>query len=166
MPKALRAVYFLALMLTAIAMALALAHFFELPNKIAISAEHYLIVQRNYDNWSIIGTVVPLAFLTVAALTFMLRGSGPSFAPGSWFFGALSFRSIKRPRIGPSCRRIGTRSVTNGNTPTRSGPSSTFLRSVVLLCRFSTGPPGHCGHPANRKAAIDKRGESAWDVMI
>jgi hypothetical protein len=81
MPKALRAVYFLALMLTAIAMALALAHFFELPNKIAISAEHYLIVQRNYDNWSIIGTVVPLAFLTVAALTFMLRGSGPPFAP-------------------------------------------------------------------------------------
>jgi hypothetical protein len=40
--------YFLSLMLTAIAMSLALAHPFELPNKIDISANQYLIVQRNY----------------------------------------------------------------------------------------------------------------------
>jgi hypothetical protein len=74
-----RTLYFVALMLTAIAMGLALAHLFELPNKIGISAEHYLIVQRNYDNWSIVGLVVSVAFLAVAALTFGLRGTGAPF---------------------------------------------------------------------------------------
>jgi hypothetical protein len=75
----LRTLYFLALMLTAIAMALALAHLFELPNKIDIGANDYLIVQRNYDNWSVIGLVVPLAFLAVLALTLALRGTGAPY---------------------------------------------------------------------------------------
>jgi hypothetical protein len=55
---------FVALILTAIAMSLAMAHLFELPNKIEISAAHYLIVQRNYDNWAVIGLIVPAAFLS------------------------------------------------------------------------------------------------------
>jgi hypothetical protein len=46
-----RTLYFLSLMLTAIAMLLAPAHLFLLPNKIEISALYYLIMQRNYDNW-------------------------------------------------------------------------------------------------------------------
>ena len=76
----LRMLYFLSLMLTAIGMSLALAHFFELPNKIEISAAHYLIVQRNYDNWATIGLVVPAAFLSVVALTIALRGTGAPFS--------------------------------------------------------------------------------------
>jgi hypothetical protein len=75
----LRTFYFLSLMLTAIGMALALAHLAELPNKIDISAAHYLIVQRNYDNWATIGLVVPAAFLSVLALTTALRGTGAPF---------------------------------------------------------------------------------------
>jgi hypothetical protein len=75
----LRILYFLALMLTAIAMSLALAHLFELPNKIDLGAAHYLIVQRNYDNWATIGLVVPAAFLSVVALTIMLRSTGTPF---------------------------------------------------------------------------------------
>jgi hypothetical protein len=70
---------FVALILTAIAMSLAMAHLFELPNKIEISAAHYLIVQRNYDNWAVIGLIVPAAFLSVIALTIALRGSGAPF---------------------------------------------------------------------------------------
>src|SRR5678815_683012 len=66
-------------MLTAIAMSLALAHLFELPNKIDLGAAHYLIVQRNYDNWATIGLVVPAAFLSVVALTIMLRSTGTPF---------------------------------------------------------------------------------------
>jgi hypothetical protein len=76
----LRTFYFLSLMLTAIAMSLALAHLFELPNKIDISAAHYVIVQRNYDNWVLIGLIVPAAFLSVVALTIALRGTGAPFA--------------------------------------------------------------------------------------
>jgi hypothetical protein len=74
-----RTLYFVALMLTAIAMSLAIAHLAELPNKIDISAAHYLIVQRNYDNWSVLGLVVPAAFLSVVALTIALRGTGAPF---------------------------------------------------------------------------------------
>jgi hypothetical protein len=75
----LRTLYFLAVMLTAIAMSLAMAHLAELPNKIDIGAAHYLIVQRNYDNWAVLGLIVPASFLSVAALTFMLRGTGAPF---------------------------------------------------------------------------------------
>jgi hypothetical protein len=42
-----KTLYFLAIMLTAIAMGAALAHLFELPNKIDIGAADYLTVQRN-----------------------------------------------------------------------------------------------------------------------
>lgn len=75
----LKTLYFLALILTALAMSAAMAHFFELPNKIDISGEHYLIVQRNYDNWHVIGLVVPAAFLSVVALTIGLRRAGAPF---------------------------------------------------------------------------------------
>ena len=37
-----KSLYFLAIMLTAIAMGAALAHLFELPNKINLGAAHYL----------------------------------------------------------------------------------------------------------------------------
>ncbi|HET9936785.1 MAG TPA: hypothetical protein VFQ29_10085 [Methyloceanibacter sp.] len=71
--------YFLAIMLTAIALGAGLAHLFELPNKIGLGAEDYLTVQRNYDNWWIVGLIVPLAFLAVLALTIALRGTGAPF---------------------------------------------------------------------------------------
>jgi hypothetical protein len=50
-----------------------------LPNKINISAAHYLIVQRNYDNWATVGLIVPMAFLSVVALTIALRGTRAPF---------------------------------------------------------------------------------------
>jgi amino acid permease len=66
-------------MLTAIAMGASLAHLFELPNKIDLGAADYLTVQRNYDNWWIVGLVVPLAFLSVLGLTIALRNTGAPF---------------------------------------------------------------------------------------
>ena len=74
-----KTLFFLAIMLTAIAMGAALAHLFELPNKIDIGAADYLTVQRNYDNWWIVGLSVPLAFLSVLALTVALGGTGTPF---------------------------------------------------------------------------------------
>ena len=38
-------------------------------------------MQRNYDNWWIVGLIVPLAFVSVLALTIALRGAGPPFTP-------------------------------------------------------------------------------------
>jgi amino acid permease len=74
-----KTLFFLAIMLTAIAMGAGLAHLFELPNKINISAADYLTVQRNYDNWWIVGLSVPLAFLSVLGLAISLRGTGTPF---------------------------------------------------------------------------------------
>jgi hypothetical protein len=74
-----RTLYFLALILTAIAMGAALAHLFELPNKISIGAQDYLTVQRNYDGWWMVGLFVPAAFFTVIALMFALRDTGLPF---------------------------------------------------------------------------------------
>jgi amino acid permease len=74
-----KTLFFLAIMLTAIAMGAGLAHLFELPNKINVSAADYLTVQRNYDNWWIVGLSVPLAFLSVLGLTISLRGTGTPF---------------------------------------------------------------------------------------
>ena len=66
-------------MLTAIALGAGLAHLFELTNKIGLSAQDYLTVQRNYDNWWIVRLLVPLAFLAVLALSIALRGTGAPF---------------------------------------------------------------------------------------
>jgi amino acid permease len=74
-----KTLFFLAIMLTAIAMGAGLAHLFELPNKINISAADYLTVQRNYDNWWIVGLSVPLAFISVLGLAISLRGTGTPF---------------------------------------------------------------------------------------
>ena len=60
-----KTLYLLAIMLTAVAMGAALTHLFELPNKIDLGAADYLTVQRNYDNWWIVGLIVPLAFVSV-----------------------------------------------------------------------------------------------------
>ena len=74
-----KVLYFLAIMLAAIALGAGLAHLFELPNKIGLGAQDYLTGQRNYDNWWIVGLVVPLAFLAVLASTIALRGTGAPF---------------------------------------------------------------------------------------
>jgi hypothetical protein len=45
-----------------------------LPNKINLGAADYLTVQRNYDNWWIVGLSVPLAVLSVLTLTVTIAG--------------------------------------------------------------------------------------------
>lgn len=60
------AVFFIALLATALALGAALAHALELPNKIGMSGEHYFIVQRAYDGWN------RLAYLLAVELFGML----------------------------------------------------------------------------------------------
>jgi hypothetical protein len=58
--------FFIALMATAVALGGALAHALELPNKIALPREHYLIVQHIYDGWN------QLAYVLAVQLTALL----------------------------------------------------------------------------------------------
>jgi hypothetical protein len=54
----------LALVLTAVALVPAAAHVLELPNKLPLPRDAYLVVQRLYRGWSRVGFVVVAALVT------------------------------------------------------------------------------------------------------
>jgi hypothetical protein len=58
---------FFSLLFVALALAPALAHLLELPNKIGLSHDAYLTVQQIYRGWALLGLVVAGA-LSVSAL--------------------------------------------------------------------------------------------------
>jgi hypothetical protein len=68
-----RAVAFLAILFTALALVPAGAHFFELPNKIGLSQEQYFIVQNIYRGWALFGIVLFGALAANLALAIVLR---------------------------------------------------------------------------------------------
>jgi hypothetical protein len=78
---ALRTTIFLALILTAIALAPAGAHLFELRNKIGLVQDQYFIVQNIYRGWAWLGAVIVAALLANLALAWQLRGQRPAM----WF---------------------------------------------------------------------------------
>jgi hypothetical protein len=75
----LSCVRFLAIVLTALALVPAGAHLFELPGKIALSQDDYLIVQEIYRGWSLFGFVLVGALTATLVLTVMLYGRGWPF---------------------------------------------------------------------------------------
>jgi hypothetical protein len=73
---ALKAVNFLALALTALALVPVGAHLFALPNKIALTQEAYFTVQGIYRGWALFGIVLCGALLANLLLAIMLRARG------------------------------------------------------------------------------------------
>jgi hypothetical protein len=69
----LKAVRFLSLLFTALALGPSLAHLLELPNKINLSAGDYLTVQQIYRGWALLGIVWAGALLSNVVLTVMVR---------------------------------------------------------------------------------------------
>jgi hypothetical protein len=67
---------FFGVILTALALVPAGAHFFELPNKIDLAQDHYFIVQKLYRGWALFGIVVVAALAINLVLALMLRGRG------------------------------------------------------------------------------------------
>jgi hypothetical protein len=65
--------FFIALFATALALGGALAHAFELPNKIGMSREDYFIVQRAYDGWNRLAYLLALELAGVLAVTWLYR---------------------------------------------------------------------------------------------
>jgi hypothetical protein len=70
---------FFSLLFAALALAPALAHLLELPNKIGLSRDEYLTVQQIYRGWALLGIVVFGALLSTLVLTIMLRGRRKAF---------------------------------------------------------------------------------------
>lgn len=71
----LKVVYFISVLLTTVTMAAGFAHLLELPNKMALSREEYLIVQQIYRGWALLGIAVIGALLSTLVLTIMVRAS-------------------------------------------------------------------------------------------
>jgi hypothetical protein len=67
-----RVLQFFAIVLTALALVPGGAHFFELPNKIGLSRDHYFVVQAIYRGWALFGAVIIPAILVNLALALML----------------------------------------------------------------------------------------------
>jgi hypothetical protein len=76
----LKIVRFSALLFTALALAPALAHLFELPNKIDLPREEYLTVQQIYRGWALLGFVVVGALVSNCTLTILLRKTSRAYA--------------------------------------------------------------------------------------
>jgi hypothetical protein len=61
-------------MATAIALGPALAHLFELPNKINLPRDDYFTVQRIYAGWSFLGIVLAVQLVAIASVVLTARG--------------------------------------------------------------------------------------------
>jgi hypothetical protein len=72
-------VEFLAVVLTALALAPGMAHVMELPNKLPMTREAYLIVQRVYRGWNLLAFVVIGALIATLILVFSVDGD--AFVP-------------------------------------------------------------------------------------
>lgn len=85
--NALTLVEFLAVILTALALIPAAAHVMELPNKLPMTREAYLIVQRVYRGWNLSAFVVIGAL--IATLVLMILVDGAAFVPALLGFLAI-----------------------------------------------------------------------------
>ena len=77
----LRTLYFIAIMLTAVALVPAGAHVFELFSKMRLDAAEYRTVQQIYRGWSLFGIVIFSALATTLALVIRLRHHVTAFTP-------------------------------------------------------------------------------------
>jgi len=68
-----KAVKFLAIVLTALAFVPGGAHLFALPNKIGLDQDNYFVVQTIYRGWALFGIVIVAALLANLLLAFLLR---------------------------------------------------------------------------------------------
>lgn len=89
----MRVLQFLSVVLTALAFVPYGAHLFELPNKIALSQEHYFIVQAVYRGWALFGIVIVAAIGANFALGVLLirrrKLFWPALAAGLFLAGTL-----------------------------------------------------------------------------
>jgi hypothetical protein len=72
-PVGLKAVQFLSLIFTVLALVPAGAHFFEMPAKLSLARDQYLLVQQLYRGWAYLGAFLLLAIVTNLAQVVLLR---------------------------------------------------------------------------------------------
>lgn len=116
---AVTAARFFSLLFAALALAPALAHLLELPNKIGLSRDDNLIVQQIYRGWALLGIVVLGALLSTLILTILVRKRPTEFvlrlvaflcSGGTQVvFWTFTFSANSKLATGLCCRRPGKR---------------------------------------------------------
>jgi hypothetical protein len=86
---------FLSLLFTALALAPALAHLLELPNKIGLAREDYLTVQQIYSGWALLGIVVVGALVSTLALVLLVRKK----LPGKFMLALFAFVCLAATQV-------------------------------------------------------------------
>lgn len=76
----LAAALFVALVATAVALGPALAHLFELPNKMRLGADAYFATQQIYAGWSLLAIVLAVQFVAMIATAILGRSDPPILA--------------------------------------------------------------------------------------
>jgi hypothetical protein len=71
--RGLDGIRFIALVFVALALIPAGAHLFEMPNKLVLAPEQYMVVQQIYRGWALFGIVVFGALLATAVHTALVR---------------------------------------------------------------------------------------------
>jgi hypothetical protein len=71
--KRVNTFFFLSLLFTALALGGSLAHLYELPHKIRLPAQEYLVVQQIYRGWSLLGIAVFGSLISTLVLTVFVR---------------------------------------------------------------------------------------------
>jgi len=75
----LKSVRLLTIVLVALCLVPAGAHFFELASKMSLSPAAYMTVQKIYAGWSLFGIPIITALLLTLIHTFMVRNHRPGF---------------------------------------------------------------------------------------
>jgi len=75
--------FFIALLATSFALGGALAHAFELLNKIGMTREEYFIVQRLYSGWDRLGYVLAIQLVGILAVILLYRAQPRVLVPAS-----------------------------------------------------------------------------------
>lgn len=70
---------FVALLCTAITMAAGFTHLLELPRKITLDREHYLMVQQLYRGWALLGILVVGALVSTGIVAWRTRARPSEF---------------------------------------------------------------------------------------
>ena len=89
-PLVTRTVEFLAILLMALALIPAGAHFFELPGKIGLTREAYFAVQQLYAGWALFGFVLAAALVTNLVLAGLLLHDRMAFSLALLAAGAVA----------------------------------------------------------------------------
>ena len=75
----LKSVRLLTIVMVALCLVPAGAHFFELANKMSLSPAAYMTVQKIYAGWSFFGIPIITALLLTLIHTLMVRNDRPAF---------------------------------------------------------------------------------------